>query len=40
MADLEARFEALKASAASYKAEFSRVLEQQAGALKESSGLF
>ena len=40
VADLEARFEALKASAASYKAEFSRVLEQQAAALKESSGLF
>ena len=37
---LEARFEALKASATSYKAEFSRILEQQAAALKESSGLF
>ena len=40
VATLEARYESLKASAASYKAEFSRVLEQQAAALKESSGLF
>lgn len=38
--NLQARFDALKASAASYKAEFSRVLDQQAAALKESSGLF
>ena len=37
---LQARFDALKASATSYKAEFSRVLEQQAAALKESNGLF
>ena len=37
---LEARFEALKASAANYKAEFTRVLDQQATALRESNGLF
>ena len=37
---LEARFEALKASAASYKAEFSRILDEQAAALRESNGLF
>ena len=37
---LEARYEALKASAAAYKAEFSRVLDQQATALRESNGLF
>ncbi len=39
-AALEERFAALKASAASYKAEFSRVLDKQAAALKESAGLF
>ena len=37
---LEKRYEALKASAASYKAEFSRILDQQATALRESNGLF
>ena len=37
---LSARYEALKASAAAYKAEFSRVLDQQATALRESNGLF
>lgn len=40
METLEARYEALKASAASYKAEFSRILDQQATALRESNGLF
>ena len=37
---LEARYEALKASAAGFKAEFSRMLDQQATALRESNGLF
>ena len=37
---LEKRFEALKAAAADYKAEFTRVLDQQAAALRESNGLF
>lgn len=38
--NLEARFDALKASAAAYKAEFTRVLDQQSAALRESNGLF
>ena len=37
---LEARYEALKASAAGFKADFSRILDQQAAALRESNGLF
>ncbi len=37
---LEARYEALKASAATYKAEFTRILDQQAAALRDSNGLF
>ena len=37
---LEARYEALKATAAAYKEEFTRVLDQQAAALRESNGLF
>jgi HlyD family secretion protein len=37
---LEKRFEALKAAATNYKAEFSRILDQQATALRESNGLF
>ena len=37
---LEARYEALKASAAAYKEEFSRLLDSQANALRESNGLF
>ena len=37
---LEKRFEALKASAAAYKADFTRILDQQAAALRESNGLF
>ena len=37
---LEARFDALKASAAAYKEEFSRLLDSQANALRESNGLF
>ena len=37
---LEARYEALKASAASFKQEFTRLLEQQSAALRESNGLF
>ena len=37
---LEKRYETLKASAASFKAEFSRMLDQQATALRESNGLF
>ena len=40
VATLEARYEALKASAAAYKEEFTRVLDQQAAALRESNGLF
>ena len=39
-AELEERYAALKAAATSYKAEFSRILEQQAAAIKESAGLF
>ena len=38
--NLEARFAALKASAAAYKEEFTRVLDQQAAALRDSNGLF
>ena len=37
---LEKRFDALKAAATNYKAEFSRILDQQATALRESNGLF
>ena len=37
---LEKRYEALKASAASFKADFSRMLDEQAAALRESNGLF
>ena len=37
---LETRFEALKTAAANYKAEFSRILDAQATALRESNGLF
>ena len=37
---LEARFEALKTAASAYKAEFSRLLDTQANALRESNGLF
>ena len=37
---LEKRYETLKASASSFKAEFSRMLDQQATALRESNGLF
>ena len=37
---LEARFDALKASATAYKEEFSRLLDSQANALRESNGLF
>lgn len=37
---LEARYEELKASAAAYKEEFSRLLDAQANALRESNGLF
>lgn len=40
METLEARYEALKTAAANYKAEFTRVLDQQAAALRESNGLF
>ena len=40
VATLEERFEALKASAASFKADFSRILDQQAAALRDSNGLF
>ena len=36
---LEARYEALKTTAAAYKAEFSRLLDSQANALRESNGL-
>ena len=39
-AAIEARYEALKASAAAYKEEFSRLLDAQANALRESNGLF
>ena len=37
---LEKKYDALKTAAASYKAEFSRILDQQATALRESNGLF
>ena len=37
---LEARYEALKASATAYKEEFTRLMDQQANALRESNGLF
>ena len=37
---LQARYDALKASAAAYKEEFSRLLDSQANALRESNGLF
>ena len=37
---LEARFEAIKASATAYKEEFSRLLDQQSNALRETNGLF
>ena len=37
---LEKKYEALKTAAANYKAEFSRILDQQATALRESTGLF
>lgn len=37
---LETRYEALKTSAASFKADFTRILDQQAAALRESNGLF
>ena len=40
LAALEQKFDALKAAAATYKAEFSRVLDAQATALRESNGLF
>ncbi len=40
METLEARYEALKASATSFKADFTRILEQQQAALRESNGLF
>ena len=37
---LEKRFEALKAAAAGYNAEFSRLLEAQTAALRDTNGLF
>ena len=37
---LQQRFEAIKGAATAYKAEFSKLLEQQANALKETTGLF
>ena len=37
---LEARYEALKASATAYKEAFTRLVDQQANALRESNGLF
>ncbi len=37
---LEKKYEALKTAAANYKAEFSRILDQQAAALRDSKGLF
>ena len=40
METLETRYEALKASATSFKADFTRILEQQQAALRESNGLF
>ena len=40
METLETRYEALKAAATSFKADFSRILEQQQAVLRESNGLF
>ena len=37
---LEKRYEALKEAASTYKAEFSRIIDQQTAALRESNGLF
>ena len=37
---LEKKFDALKTAAANYKAEFNRILDAQATALRESNGLF
>ena len=37
---LEKKYEALKTAAANYKAEFSRILDQQTAALRDSNGLF
>ena len=37
---LEARFDALKTAAKSYKADFSKLIDQQVAALRESNGLF
>jgi cell division initiation protein len=37
---IEARYESLKAAATAYKEEFSRLLDSQANALRESNGLF
>ena len=37
---LEQKYEALKTAAANYKAEFSRILDQQATALRDSNGVF
>ena len=37
---LEKKYEALKTAAANYKAEFSRILDQQATALRDSNGVF
>lgn len=37
---LQARFDAIKTAATSYKADFTKLLEQQAAALKETNGLF
>ena len=37
---LEARFDALKTAAKSYKADFSKLIDRQVAALKESNGLF
>ena len=37
---LEKKYEALKTAAANYKAEFSRILDQQATVLRDSNGVF
>ena len=37
---LQARFDAVKTAAKSYKADFSKLIEQQMAALKETNGLF
>ena len=37
---LEQKYDALKTAAANYKAEFSRILDQQATALRDSNGVF